>query len=157
MQQETGSRSRTKVEVGEAAAYHVITKRLEVGQHVRVEPGVGRAKVGRDDADDVDEGDLVLDDLIAPLLRRDGREVLVAPRMASDLAAGGVHALDDGRVASLVVLDLPLSAVRSHHEERCLKRWPRVSPEGVTARHHPSHLLTLTLLRFRTSSKSFVL
>src|SRR3569833_1774599 len=143
MQQETGSRSRTKVEVGEAAAYHEITKRLEVGQHVRVEPGVGRAKVGRDDADDVDEGDLVLDDL-------------VAPRMASDLVAVGVLALFDGRVASLVVLDLPLSAVRSLHEERCLKRWPRVSPEGVTARHHPSHLLTLTLLRFRTSSKSFV-
>ena len=78
---------------------------------------IGRAEIGRNDAQDGLESDLVVDDLGAALLGRDKLEVLVTPGVAADLMALGDHAADDGRVPRAGVLDLAFGAIVADDEE----------------------------------------
>ncbi len=76
-----------------------------------------RPKVGRDDAQDVIESNLVVEDLCPPLGGSRRAQVLVTPAVAPNLVALGNHSLDDGRVSRLWVVDLALSSIVSDNEE----------------------------------------
>lgn len=55
----------------------------------------GRAKVRREEAENVDKGRLELEQFLGALLGVDEREVDVPPPVAGDLVALAVHASDD--------------------------------------------------------------
>lgn len=99
----------------------VVPEFLEVREHLIVPAGEREAYVRREETEDVGEGDLNFEDLIAPLLRTDGLEVLVAPGVACDLVAFPVHALDGGWEAGALVLYLAFSAVGCRYEEGRLR------------------------------------
>jgi hypothetical protein len=95
----------------------VISQTLHVIECLWSPSRVRRPKVRWEEAENVNESNLVLDDLILALLGRDDAEILVAPGVAADLVTLGEHALDDGRIAGGGVLYLALSSVGSNNEE----------------------------------------
>jgi len=104
-----------EVEVGDMVA-QVIHYLLAEGRAA----GVGRAHVGREEAEDVVDGDLVVHHLIDDLLLRQLGSILVRPAVAGDLVAFIVHSPDDVRPGSARVVDLTLADVGTGDEEGCL-------------------------------------
>jgi len=134
-----------EVEVGDMVA-QVIHYLLAEGRAA----GVGRAHVGREEAEDVVDGDLVVHHLVDDLLLRQLGSILVRPAVAGDLVAFIVHSLeterralasrastlkhaggrgeeelahsypDDVRPGSARVVDLTLADVGTGDEEGCL-------------------------------------
>jgi len=94
---------------------------VEIAHDLVVLIVVRRAYVGGDDADDLHQRRLELDDLVASLVGRYEREVLVAPRVARDLVALVPHAVDDVGVARGRILNLPLAVVVPYYEESRLR------------------------------------
>lgn len=83
--------------------------------------GVGRPHIGREFANDVADGHLVLDHLVNTLLLGDLVEILVRPCVTSDLVAFGDHAADHSRPGLGLVIDGAFSNVDTGNEEGCLK------------------------------------
>ena len=95
----------------------MVAQRLQIIQNVVIPTSIRGAEVGREIAKNIGQGNLVPDDLIMPLLRCQGTQVLVAPSMTADLMPIGAHALDDGWVARGRILDLSLPTVGAHDKE----------------------------------------
>jgi len=95
----------------------VVPELFDIVEGFRRPSRIRRPKVRREDAENVDKGDLVLDDLISTLLGRYGTEVLVAPRVAADLVALEEHTAEDGGIDRSVVLNLTLASVRADDKE----------------------------------------
>lgn len=102
---------------GLGLTYDVITKRPNVVVTISPATRVGGSEVSRDDAEDVDEGDFVVDDLGTSLLRRDGIQILMTPGVAANLMPIGNHPLDDRCVSALRIADLTFAGVVPHDEE----------------------------------------
>ena len=80
--------------------------------------GVGRAHVGREEAEDVVDGDLVIHHLVDNLLLCQLGSILVRPGVAGDLVAFIVHPLDDGETGvSSSSLDTQHSTLKHRGEE----------------------------------------
>ena len=79
----------------------------------------GRAQVGREEAEDVAQGHLVVDDLRVAAVVAGGREVFVGPGVRGDLVALGVDAPEDGGPLRRLIVDAALANVVARHEEGC--------------------------------------
>ena len=122
----------------------MVSQLLELVKTVSRPSCVWRPEICREEAEDADQGDFILDDLIPALLWRKDAEVLMAPRVAANVVTFEVHALDEVRVSCPWVLDLTLASVGADHEEgrlhvvpleqieqlRCVDVWAVVKGQG---------------------------
>lgn len=100
--------------------HHMVTQGAEIGDAVLAAVGVRGPKIGGEEAEDVGECLLVLEDLLAATGGVELLEIGVRPGVAADLVAGVMHAAQDLRVLGLGVVDAPVLGVVADHEERRL-------------------------------------
>lgn len=81
----------------------VVAQLTEMRLAVGVARSIGRADVGREEAQGAGKGRLGEEDLVGALVTRDDGEVLMRPRVVSDLMSITVGAVDD--LPALVSLD----------------------------------------------------
>ena len=97
--------------------YNVVSVPSQFPHAVHTAPSVRGPVVGGEEAEDVGQGDLVLDDLIVLLLRGDGFHVLVAPGVASNLVSFVKHSPERVWLPGAGLVDGPLGPVYTGDEE----------------------------------------
>lgn len=96
----------------------MIAQVFQIVQAICIAGLIWWTEISREKSKNVRQSDLVLDHLIVPLLVSQGRHVLMTPGVTPDLMALIVHALDEGRISSLRVVDLAFAAIVTDEEER---------------------------------------
>jgi hypothetical protein len=100
--------------------YDMIAQGTQVIQAICAAGLIWRAEVCREETKDIRESDLILHHLIIPLRACQCGQVCMTPRVTPNLMALIVHALDERRVPSLRIVDLPFAAVVADEEESSL-------------------------------------
>lgn len=95
----------------------MIAKISQVIQTICIAGLIWRTEIRGEESKNVRESNLVLHHLIVSLLTVQGGQVCVTPSVTPNLVTFIVHALDEGRVTRLRVIDLPFATVVPNQEE----------------------------------------